>query len=133
MWVLFSLVDSAVVVYRKYVRSMSREEEEALWRDYRVIGRLFGLSDSDMPGTLDDLERYRREMLDGDSLHVSQWARRRSCGRRSSPAALSTASGRSCRCSRSGCASSRRRAPRDPRLARTPFDAPHGHSRARSA
>jgi uncharacterized protein (DUF2236 family) len=77
MWVLFSLVDSAVVVYGKYVRRMSREEEAALWRDYRVVGRLFGLSDSDMPGTLDDLDSYRREMLDGDSLHVSRWARNR--------------------------------------------------------
>lgn len=77
MWVVFSLVDSAVVVYGKYVRSISREEEAARWQDYRVIGRLFGLSDLDMPGTLDDLERYRREMLDGDRLHVSRWARNR--------------------------------------------------------
>ena len=28
LWVLFTLVDSGVVVYRKYVRSMSRAEEE---------------------------------------------------------------------------------------------------------
>jgi uncharacterized protein (DUF2236 family) len=77
MWVLFSLADSAVVVYRKYVRGMSREEEAALWQDYRVVGRLFGLSDRDMPGTLDDLDGYRREMLEGDRLHVSRWARER--------------------------------------------------------
>jgi uncharacterized protein (DUF2236 family) len=77
MWILFSLVDSAVVVYGKYVRSISREEEAALWQDYRVIGRLFGLSDLDMPGTLDELERYRHDMLDGDRLHVSRWARDR--------------------------------------------------------
>jgi uncharacterized protein (DUF2236 family) len=77
IWILFSLVDSAVVVYGKYVRSISREEEAALWQDYRVIGRLFGLSDLDMPGTLDELERYRRDMLDGDRLHVSRWARDR--------------------------------------------------------
>jgi uncharacterized protein (DUF2236 family) len=77
MWVLFTLVDSAVVVYDKYVRSISRQEEAALWQDYRVIGRLFGLSDSDMPGDLDELERYRRSMLDGNRLHVSSWARDR--------------------------------------------------------
>ena len=58
-------------------RSISREEEAALWQDYRVIGRLFGLSDLDMPGTLDELERSRRDMLDGDRLHVSRWARDR--------------------------------------------------------
>jgi uncharacterized protein (DUF2236 family) len=77
MWVLFTLVDSAVVVYRNYVGGMSREEEAALWRDYRLVGRLFGLSDRDMPGTLDELDDYRRAMLEGDRLHVSRWARER--------------------------------------------------------
>src|SRR5919206_57996 len=66
MWVLFTLVDSATVVYRTYVRDMSREEESALWRDYRVVGRLFGLSGGDMPRTLADLDDYRRSMLEGD-------------------------------------------------------------------
>jgi uncharacterized protein (DUF2236 family) len=77
LWVLFTLVDSAIVVYGKYVRSLGRDEEAALWQDYRVVGRLFGLRDRDMPATLDDLDAYRREMLDGDRLHVSRWARER--------------------------------------------------------
>ncbi|HZC14589.1 MAG TPA: oxygenase MpaB family protein, partial [Thermoleophilaceae bacterium] len=41
MWVLFTLVDSGLVVYRTYVGSLSREEEAAYWEDYRVVGRLF--------------------------------------------------------------------------------------------
>jgi uncharacterized protein (DUF2236 family) len=77
LWVLFTLVDSAVIVYRKYVGGMTREEEAALWDDYRIVGRLFGLRERDMPGTLDELERYRREMLDGDRLYVTDWARAR--------------------------------------------------------
>jgi uncharacterized protein (DUF2236 family) len=77
MWVLFTLVDSATLVYRKYVRGMSRDEEAALWEDYRVVGRLFGLADADMPATLADLDDYRLEMLDGDRLVVSEWARDR--------------------------------------------------------
>jgi uncharacterized protein (DUF2236 family) len=77
LWVLFTLVDSATVVYRKYVRSMSRSEEAALWDDYRVVGRLFGLPEEAMPGTLEELDRYRREMLEGDRLEVSPWARER--------------------------------------------------------
>jgi uncharacterized protein (DUF2236 family) len=77
MWVLFTLVDSATVVYRKYVRSLSREEEAALWQDYRTVGRLFGLRDRDMPRTLTELDGYRRSMLTGDRLHVSGWARER--------------------------------------------------------
>ena len=77
LWVLFSLVDSALVVYRKYVGALSSDDEAALWRDYRVIGRLFGLGERDMPADVIALDDYRREMLDGDRLHVSEWARER--------------------------------------------------------
>lgn len=77
LWVLFTLVDSAVVVYRKYVGALSADDEAALWQDYRVVGRLFGLADADMPATLEDLHTYRREMLEGDQLHITPWARER--------------------------------------------------------
>jgi uncharacterized protein (DUF2236 family) len=30
-----------------------------------------------MPATIDDLREYKRKMLSGDALHVSDWARRR--------------------------------------------------------
>jgi uncharacterized protein (DUF2236 family) len=77
MWVLYTLVDSAAVMYRKYVGAMSRADEARLWDDYRVVGGLFGLRPEDMPQTLPELERYGREMLAGDDLHVSDWARTR--------------------------------------------------------
>ena len=75
LWVLFTLVDSGTVVYRKYVRSMSRAQEAAYWDDYKVVGELFGLKRADMPDTLDDLHDYRRERLAGDELEVTAWAR----------------------------------------------------------
>ncbi|HEX2161525.1 MAG TPA: oxygenase MpaB family protein [Thermoleophilaceae bacterium] len=75
LWVLFTLVDSGAVVYRKYVRSMSRAQEAAYWEDYKVVGELFGLERADMPDTLDDLHAYRHDMLTGDDLHVTDWAR----------------------------------------------------------
>lgn len=77
LWVLFTLVDSALVVYRRYVAALSRDEEAMLWEDYKVVGRLFGLRDEDLPSTLADLDAYRRRMLDGDELCVTDWARRR--------------------------------------------------------
>ena len=77
LWVLFTLVDSALVVYGKYVAPLSSDDAARLWDDYRVIGRLFGLNERDMPADLDALDEYRRTMLDGDSLHVSAWARQR--------------------------------------------------------
>ena len=45
-------------------------------QDYKVIGRLFGLRDCDLPATLAELDAYRRQMLDGDRLFVTDWARR---------------------------------------------------------
>jgi uncharacterized protein (DUF2236 family) len=77
LWILYSLADSAMVVYRTYVGRLDRSERASLWADYRVVGRLFGLSAAAMPRTLDDLESYGREMLAGDELHVGEWARRR--------------------------------------------------------
>ncbi len=77
LWVLFTLVDSALVVYRKYVDSLSRRDEAAYWEDYKVIGRLFGLREEDMPQTIDELDAYRRAMLGGERLFVTDWARRR--------------------------------------------------------
>jgi uncharacterized protein (DUF2236 family) len=77
LWVLFTLVDSALVVYRYYVRSLSRTEEAAFWEDYKIVGRLFGLKRADLPATLDDLDDYRARMLGGDELLVTEWARRR--------------------------------------------------------
>ncbi len=77
LWILFTLVDSALVVYGKYVGRLDDEEQAAYWEDYKVIGRLFGLRDRDMPDTLADLRDYKREMLTGGDLVVTDWARTR--------------------------------------------------------
>jgi len=77
LWVLFTLVDSGIVVYDKYVRSMSDAEQAAYWEDYKVVGELFGLERADMPDTLTDLRDYKREMLTSGKLVVTEWARTR--------------------------------------------------------
>jgi len=75
LWVLFSLVDSGIVVYERFVSSMSRDEKEAYWADYRVVGSLFGLADADMPADLSDLDAYRHDMYASGDLFVTDWAR----------------------------------------------------------
>jgi uncharacterized protein (DUF2236 family) len=77
LWVLFTLVDSALVVYRKYVGPLSRAEEAAYWEDYKIVGRLFGLAAEELPASLAELDAYRRRMLEGNELFVTDWARRR--------------------------------------------------------
>jgi uncharacterized protein (DUF2236 family) len=77
MWILYTLVDSAVVLYTTYVGTLDRAQRAALWEDYKVVGELFGLAAGEMPDSLHDLERYGESMLTGEALCVGDWARRR--------------------------------------------------------
>ncbi len=75
LWILAALAESAMLVYRKYVRSLSRDELDALWRDYRVVGRRFGLREREMPRDIDAFEAYMAAMYAGGDLHVTPEAR----------------------------------------------------------
>ena len=77
LWVLYTLVDSALVVYGKYVAALDDDEQDAFWQDYRVVGRLFGLCGNDMPADIGGLRDYGAAMLSGDTLAVSALARTR--------------------------------------------------------
>ena len=77
LWVLYTLVDSAIVVYRKYVGALDDHAQAAFWDDYKVVGRLFGLRKADLPPSIHDLRRYGDDMLSGDALQISDWARTR--------------------------------------------------------
>jgi uncharacterized protein (DUF2236 family) len=75
LWILASLADSAMLVYSKYVRRLDAEERDALWQDYRVVGRHFGLAGGDMPADADAFDAYMDAMLASGDLHVSDRAR----------------------------------------------------------
>lgn len=75
LWVLATLVDSALVVYERYVGSLSVAERDAYWQDYRVVGRLFGLREAEMPAGIRDFDAYMRGMLEGPDLYVTSAAR----------------------------------------------------------
>jgi uncharacterized protein (DUF2236 family) len=75
LWILGALAESAMLVYDKYVRRLSRSEQERLWQDYRVVGRLFGLADEDMPADIGAFERYMLGMYESGDLVVTDPAR----------------------------------------------------------
>jgi uncharacterized protein (DUF2236 family) len=75
LWILACMADSALVVYERYVRTLARDERDAFWQDYKVIGREFGLRDVDMPGEIEDFDRYMTGMVEGDDLFVMPQAR----------------------------------------------------------
>jgi uncharacterized protein (DUF2236 family) len=75
LWVLATLVDSALLVYDKYVARLEDAERAAYWDDYKLVGRLFGLRAADMPDTISDFDAYMHDMLTGDDLAVTARAR----------------------------------------------------------
>ena len=75
LWILACLVDSGLCVYERCVRVLSRDERDAYWRDFRLVGRLFGLRVRDMPASIDGLDEYMAAMLDGGDLLVTARAR----------------------------------------------------------
>jgi uncharacterized protein (DUF2236 family) len=75
LWIIATLVDSALAVYARYVHPLSADEREEYWRDYRVIACLFGLREDQIPETIEDLDAYLAQMLAGDQLQVVPEAR----------------------------------------------------------
>ena len=75
LWILAALAESAMLVYRKYVRSLTRAEQESLWADYRVVGRCFGLRERDMPADVAAFEAYMADMYASEDLVVTPPAR----------------------------------------------------------
>ena len=69
--------DSAALVYSKYVADLDGAELDALWADYRVVGRLFGLRDRDgAAGRLARVPRLHLAMRASGDLVVTERARR---------------------------------------------------------
>src|SRR3954451_7374126 len=75
LWILACIVDSALVVFEKYVHRLTPAEQEGYWHDYKQIGRLFGLRDADMPAGVAECDAYMRDMLEADDLYITPRAR----------------------------------------------------------
>jgi uncharacterized protein (DUF2236 family) len=75
MWILGSLAESAMLVFDKYVRSLSHAERDELWADYRVVGRQFGLADDEMPADSDAFAAYMRDMYASGDLVITRQSR----------------------------------------------------------
>jgi uncharacterized protein (DUF2236 family) len=75
LWILACLADSAQAVYERFVRRMSREEREAFWEDYLLLGELFGLERRYAPPTYAAYRGYMAERLASEDLHLTEEAR----------------------------------------------------------
>ena len=75
LWIIATLVDSNLLVYQRYVGPLTRDEQEAYWQDFRLMGKLFGLPYKDTPKDIDAFEAYVADMLASGDLHVGPKAR----------------------------------------------------------
>ncbi len=75
LWTIAVMVDSAERFYDLFVRQLSAEEREGLWRDYVRFGELFGLPAAAMPATYDAFRDYFERRLSGAAMHLSDEAR----------------------------------------------------------
>ena len=75
LWILAAMADSGMLVYGKYVRRLDRDARHALWRDYRVVGRRFGLAEAEMPATIEGFDAHMAAMLTSGDLFVTAEAR----------------------------------------------------------
>ena len=80
LWILATIVDSSLLVYDKYVRGLGRDERDAYWQDYKLVGRLFGLEDDEMPEAIEDFDAYMRDMLESGDLFITPQARELAIG-----------------------------------------------------
>jgi uncharacterized protein (DUF2236 family) len=76
LWILATLAESSLLVYQRYATALTRDEQDAYWRDYRVLGRLFGLGEREMPQSWAGVRAHVDGMLAGDELWVSSDARK---------------------------------------------------------
>lgn len=74
LWILVWLADSAQAAYEAFVRKLSESEREGYWRDYLVVGELFGLARDDAPASFAEYRDYVERKLESDELHVTPQA-----------------------------------------------------------
>lgn len=74
LWVLATLIDSALLVYDLFVRPVSPAERESYYADFQKLGGYLGLSRDQMPPTYADFQTYMQAMLHSDVLTVGPQA-----------------------------------------------------------
>ena len=75
LWILACTADSALAVYERFARRLTRGEREAFWQDYLVFGELFGLPREEAPATYAEFRGYMTERIASDDLHLTDEAR----------------------------------------------------------
>lgn len=76
LWTVAVIVDSAECFYELFVRRLTPDERELLWRDYVRFGELFGLPAAAMPAGYDAFRDYYERRLGSAEMQLTDEARR---------------------------------------------------------
>jgi uncharacterized protein (DUF2236 family) len=75
LWVHATLVASSLAAYRRFVRRLTPDEEEAYYREMALVAQVFGLPAAAIPASLADFREYVRAQLAGTEICVTAPAR----------------------------------------------------------
>jgi uncharacterized protein (DUF2236 family) len=75
-WVNATLIDTTLLVYRRFVRRLGEEEERRYYRETRESAVLFGIPEEVVPEDLEAFRDYVASMLEGPELRASADGRR---------------------------------------------------------
>ena len=71
MWVHATLVDTALLVYTRYVGKLTAAEKDRYYEEQQLLGEQFGVPREHQPDTFADFSDYVRDMLAGDRIAVT--------------------------------------------------------------
>lgn len=76
LWVLATLIDSALVAYENMIAPLLPAEKEAYFEESKRVAECLGLSVQTMPRTYDEFQSYMASMATSERLYVGADARR---------------------------------------------------------
>ena len=71
LWVHTTLVVTALRTYENFLPPLSAEERATFYEESKMIGRVLGLADADLPEDIAAFERYFSEMVNGPDLAIT--------------------------------------------------------------
>jgi uncharacterized protein (DUF2236 family) len=71
MWVHATLVDTAILVYDRYVSPLSTDERRRYYEEQKSLGEAFGVPREHQPATYADFNEYFDDMIHSDRIAVT--------------------------------------------------------------
>ncbi len=75
LWVFATLVDAGLRVYSLLIQPLDNTERQQFYAESLVLGRLLAIPEAILPPTLDAFQDYMQDMLNSDTLAVTETTR----------------------------------------------------------